>query len=758
MNAWLASHFFHPSLVVSGAALLSIPVIIHLINRLRYRRVKFAAMEFLLASQQRNRRRILLEQLLLLLLRMAIVAALVLLLARFIVDPGQLSIFRGAKAHHVVLLDDSASMHDRWGETSAFREGLQVIRELLSQGAQRPDTQTFSLLLLSRPDQPYVSQRDINEDFVLEMATRLDPATFRCTHRALELLTGLKAAQKFLAEEKGTVQQLHVISDFRERDWKDQKALASVIEELTSSGVSVNLVKTVPQTHANLAVTEFRGAVQLAAAGVPLRLKIGVTNFSPEPARNVRVSLSDDNVKLPLSVVFDLIEPATTAYHEVDVRLMTPTAHRLTASLDADALLEDNTRYLAVDVAPSIPVLIVDGAPGGEAGSYVADALAADPTSTGISALVDAPDALRRRNLEEFRAVFLLNVGELPADAIEAVAQYVRGGGGVAWFVGNAVRPPHYNQALYQAGQGIFPLPLAAAPAELPADATTTEADIIPSDHPLFAVLLGEENPFVSSVHVRRYFPPSEEWVRDDQQRADGVSTLARLRNGQPLVVEQRYGAGRIVACLTTADPQWNDWARNPSFVVFQLDLLKHLARRDRSLPVNTVGEPIQLQLDPATYTELVEIISPSPDGERTTRLQATPQEAGSPAAATSAANKASATGVRLSATYRETDLPGIYVVRLLNQAQQAETRLLAYNVSPVEGDLELVSTARLRQRLAAAQGVQIQEPGQFQWLQGDEAGSEVRTFLLWTLLGLLMIEQWFAYRLSYHPAAAATA
>jgi len=73
MPPWLSSLFVHPEYVLPGAALLSLPLIIHFINRLRFRRVKFAAMEFLLASQQRNRRRILLEQLLLLLLRCLLV-------------------------------------------------------------------------------------------------------------------------------------------------------------------------------------------------------------------------------------------------------------------------------------------------------------------------------------------------------------------------------------------------------------------------------------------------------------------------------------------------------------------------------------------------------------------------------------------------------------------------------------------------------------------------------------------------------------
>ena len=75
MNAWLANHFFNPTFVAGGACLIAAPIIIHLINRMRYKRVRFAAMEFLLASQQRNRRRLLLEQLLLLLLRILIVAA-----------------------------------------------------------------------------------------------------------------------------------------------------------------------------------------------------------------------------------------------------------------------------------------------------------------------------------------------------------------------------------------------------------------------------------------------------------------------------------------------------------------------------------------------------------------------------------------------------------------------------------------------------------------------------------------------------------
>src|SRR5207253_1785025 len=61
--------FANPANMIIGGALISSPIIIHLINRMRFKRIRWAAMEFLLKSQKRNRRRLIIEQLILLLLR-----------------------------------------------------------------------------------------------------------------------------------------------------------------------------------------------------------------------------------------------------------------------------------------------------------------------------------------------------------------------------------------------------------------------------------------------------------------------------------------------------------------------------------------------------------------------------------------------------------------------------------------------------------------------------------------------------------------
>src|SRR3954462_1015351 len=75
--------FTNPLTMVAGGALVSAPIIIHLINRMRFRRGKWAAMEFLLKAQKRMRRKLIIEQLILLLLRCLLVFLVGLLFARF---------------------------------------------------------------------------------------------------------------------------------------------------------------------------------------------------------------------------------------------------------------------------------------------------------------------------------------------------------------------------------------------------------------------------------------------------------------------------------------------------------------------------------------------------------------------------------------------------------------------------------------------------------------------------------------------------
>ncbi|HEX6960984.1 MAG TPA: BatA domain-containing protein, partial [Lacipirellula sp.] len=125
--------FLFQSILAIGVPLIGIPLLIHLINLRRHQRVEWAAMEFLLESQKRNKKWIVLKQLLLLLLRTAAVALVVFMLAGPVIRSGWASLFGRGVTHHLILLDDSYSMSDRWEESSAFDEAKQAVSRILDQ-------------------------------------------------------------------------------------------------------------------------------------------------------------------------------------------------------------------------------------------------------------------------------------------------------------------------------------------------------------------------------------------------------------------------------------------------------------------------------------------------------------------------------------------------------------------------------------------------------------------------------------------------
>lgn len=746
METWIASHFLNPAFVVAGTALVAAPIIIHLINRLRYRRVQFAAMEFLLQSQQRNRRRILIEQLLLLLLRILMVLAIMALIARLVIDPSEMSLFQGARSHHVVVLDDSGSMRDQIGEGSAYESAIEVVRRLVSEGSRRPGTQKFTLLSLSTPEQPLFTQREVDETFLVELETRLEG--LKCSHQSLSLQGGLEGARNVLLEDRAAIRHLHIVSDFRQSDWQEQQSIGRIVEELDSAGVTLNLVRTVGGRNQNLGITSLNGHLQVASAGVPVRFSVKVQNFGDQVANRVGVAIFQDGQKLPLAVNFDKVEAGVEVQQEFDLTFDAPGRHQVDLRLPPDALTSDNARHLAVEVAAVNRVLVIEGNPASDEGEYLADALAADPGITGYSPQIETVDFLRRRSLEGFQSVFMLNVADMPADALAPLESFVREGGGLAWFLGDEIRPVFYLDELYREGKGLFPVKIGVVSNQLTSTLDDTGPDTEFADHSVFQVFQGQDNPFTALMRVNQFFPVAEDWETDDQRRGDNVKTLARLNNRQPLIFESRFGEGEVFVCLTSCGPVWNNWARYPSFVPMMLDLEKYIAKKDRVLERRAVGEPISLSLDPAEYLEEIEIVGPESDGERTTRIKAAPTQTDSSAASTDPAE------IRLAATFRDTDSPGVYRVRLIDQSQTPVERWITFNVPTNESELEIAESKLIRKQLGDVE-VQIQEPGTFAWIAGREAGQEVRFWLLVLLVVVAFGEQFLAYRLSYHGRTA---
>src|SRR5258708_13297804 len=78
----LAFGFLNWTMAGVAAALIAIPIIIHLLNRRRFKTVTWAAMEFLMRAMRKNRRKLEFEQWILLATRCLLVGLLGMALAR----------------------------------------------------------------------------------------------------------------------------------------------------------------------------------------------------------------------------------------------------------------------------------------------------------------------------------------------------------------------------------------------------------------------------------------------------------------------------------------------------------------------------------------------------------------------------------------------------------------------------------------------------------------------------------------------------
>src|ERR1041384_2938324 len=97
--------------MLPGLAAASIPIIIHLLNRRKFRETPWAAMQFLLAAIRKNYRRVRLEQWILLAVRTAIVILVALGMAKpFLESLGAIPVLAGQRTHRVLVLDGSMSM------------------------------------------------------------------------------------------------------------------------------------------------------------------------------------------------------------------------------------------------------------------------------------------------------------------------------------------------------------------------------------------------------------------------------------------------------------------------------------------------------------------------------------------------------------------------------------------------------------------------------------------------------------------------
>ncbi len=772
----LTQFFLNPAYVLPGAALVLVPILIHILSRLRYKKVRFAAMEFLLESEELNRRRIVIEQLLLLLLRILAVLLIGLLIAKLVLDPSRLLMLRGASMHHVVILDDSLSMRDREGDATVFHQALQTLENMLAEGSRQPGESRITLLSTTDPRRPIVSDRTLNEAFVQEIMPRLRNLT--CSWRAASPIDAINAARDILAADGGAAPQVHVLTDLRTTDWNSRPDVVAALEALKTIKASVDLVKVVKDARSNVAIQALSAETLAVAQGVPWRMTLTLKNHSSTKVTGLRGTVFLDGAPLPGRILIPDIEPGAELQVSHDITFDSEGRHQIETRLEDDALREDNRRFLAVDVTEKRTILIIDDEGQQEDASFVAAALSADPALTGLASEVRASQTLTSSDLVKYDCIYLLNVRELPADTTLLLADYVRSGGGIVWFPGEQANVRWYSESLREPSLKLFPAPIATVH-EIATNIADADNEVSPfvtpvfEEHPVFMIYNAPDSPFPDTVQIARWLQVTDDWKSEDAERADGVRTIMRLKTGQPVAFEHAIGKGKVLTFLVGAGRRWSNWPiapASPGYVVMHLLIHQYLQRPDDGVELRELSDPIQLQWPINSFTENVEVYLPEagpddePVAETFVRLQATllkvdssmPKEA-TPKDAVDEQKKENDAGSidqQIGVTIRQAERPGIYRIRRFSNEGNVNDLMMAVNPPTSESSLAIADEGQITSQ-SELDHVRVLESDTANSLGGSQAGRELRWLLLGLLIATLVAEQLLALRLSYHPEVA---
>ena len=200
--------FLQP-LILWGLPLVLLPVIIHLINRMRHRPRQWAAMQFLLAATRSSTSHAKLRNLLIMLMRILAVLALLIFLARPLVGGWMGWALAAAPDTILLLVDRSASMESRVAGADESRREYAL--KMLADAAGEFEHASHLVLLDS-------ATRQASE--LPSAASLLEWPDTQPTDTAADLPAMLQTALDWLIENKAGTAEIWIASDLQASNWQ----------------------------------------------------------------------------------------------------------------------------------------------------------------------------------------------------------------------------------------------------------------------------------------------------------------------------------------------------------------------------------------------------------------------------------------------------------------------------------------------------------------------------------------------------------
>ncbi len=614
-----------------GLVGIALPVIAHLLSRRKFDIVEWGAMQFLNPSRK-TRRRLKLEEMLLLMLRIGLISLIVFAVTRPVVPSGWFGGFRSSGSRTVVLvIDGSNSMARSDGVNSLHQNAIRRATEFL---------QTLSgddnVALIDARDIPRsVIESPLRDTKSVEdQLKRLPPPGGACA-----MLAAVEKAIGILGRSSSAAREVVVFTDRQANGWRaDKDAEWNRIDDLLKFPTvrpriwSVDVAPQLSGMMSNVSVGRIQLSREMTVPDFPLRLRVPVRNDSEREVQ-VPIRLMLDGQLLAGESQVRTIPPRAEVMLEFDHAIRAEGTHVLSVAAEPsdDAISVDNVSHAAVQVATSLPVLLVNGTPSptpSDRDTFFAELAFAPPEGKPpwITAKVVEAGELNPGDLDGFAAVMMCNVAALKPEAAAALAEFVAKGNGLFISCGPNTTTESFKSSFVD--PGILPTVTVGRVREAPPQSETLvtvqpsiqagwmerfQADegrsflkasyrswcsitineagaptntATPAEQPKSA-----SNEKTASTSVEKVSPKTNQ-TSAARPAASQPIVLSRLTSGDPFLIESKYGDGYVLLMASTIDRQWSDLPIRSDFVPFVYESIFHIASARQRRNVS-FGEPL---------------------------------------------------------------------------------------------------------------------------------------------------------------------
>ena len=629
LTAWphlLAVSFVSPGFAIAGLALMALPIVIHLLNRRRFKEVEWAAMTFLRRALEHNRRRMQFEQWVVLAIRCLLIGLMGLALSRPVGCGGSAGGMLGQREGLVVLVvDNSYSMQMSGGGAgeSHLARGKRLAGQMIR--AMGGGGRSISIVtagaeaeVVLRPTYDMTAALEaVDAIEQTEGTTDLPGAVARVEEVMEEARAGVSVWVRVVTDGTRSSVSDRQVEQLKQamgrlmarssQGMRPEVAVHVLGDEGQSNNAAVELVRRGPVMSVGRPVElvgrwmgDRQSGAGVAWAGSSMQRVGDAVGTSAGVASAGAASAGAASGAAGGGVggagtggetwEQTFVGSANVAGYEVAVLGLS----------GVDKVAVDDVTRRVFELEQGVGIWVVDGERA-ETGTptsagFVAMALAPPAEAGDGSRSVIATEVIRDFELadrlsrgESGRAIVLCGVSRVTEETAMLLAKFVEGGGLLVNVLGDGTDAATMNAALGKAG---------LLPGAILGRVELDEAKVVGFDaarsalaHPLMAVFRGVENSGLDRVRVKAY------WRMSIDAKSERVLSFGG--EGDAAVLAHAKGGGRVITILTSGGGDgWNDLPAKPAFVPLVNELvLGSISSRDGWL-TRMAGERVVVPRD----------------------------------------------------------------------------------------------------------------------------------------------------------------